>query len=115
MADAATAPKRGEVWDVDLGDPIGHEAAFVRPALIVSADRFNRHRLVSVCPLTRTQKAYPTRVQLEPGESGLDVTSQVQVEQVRTISTARLVRRRGAAGGAAMIVVARILRLLFDL
>ncbi|MFI7585682.1 type II toxin-antitoxin system PemK/MazF family toxin [Spongisporangium articulatum] len=109
------SPLRGEVWDVDLGYPVGHEAAFVRPALVVSADRFNSHELVSVCPITRTRKSYPTRVPLHPGVSGLDETSYVQVEHVRTISTARLVGRRGRVTADDLRSTARILRFLFEL
>lgn len=109
------APRRGEVWDLDLGDPIGHEAAFLRPALVVSANRFNVHRLVAVCPIGRTRKLYPTRVPILVGRSGLDVDSFVQVEQVRTVSTDRLVQRRGSASRTELGDVARILRLLLDL
>lgn len=65
------APLRGEVWAVDLGTSIGHEAAFTRPALIVSADRFNVHGLVVLCPIGRAHRPYPTRVHVDVGLSGL--------------------------------------------
>jgi len=32
---------RGEIYDVDLGHPIGHEPAFTAPAIVVSADVLN--------------------------------------------------------------------------
>lgn len=32
---------RGEVYEVDLGQPIGHEPAFRRPAVVVSVDILN--------------------------------------------------------------------------
>lgn len=109
------APKRGDIWDVDLGNPIGHEAAFMRPAFVVSADRFNIHDLVTMCPVGRTYKPYPTRVPIEPGPSGLDVVSYIQVEQLRTVSTQRLVKRRGRAEPAHLLAVQRILRLLLEI
>ncbi|WP_462186821.1 type II toxin-antitoxin system PemK/MazF family toxin [Frankia sp. CcWB2] len=42
------SPRRGEVWLVDFGEPIGHEQGLCRPAVVVSADRLNRSR--SDCP-----------------------------------------------------------------
>lgn len=109
------APRYGEVWLLDLGDPIGHEAAFWRPALVVSDDRANRHGLVTVCPIGRTQRDYPTRIEIEPGRSGLDEISCVQAEQIRTVSTARLVRCLGVADLPVTHAVARVLRMLLRL
>ena len=39
---------RGEVWWIDFGEPVGSEPAHLRPALIVSSDRFNRSRIAAV-------------------------------------------------------------------
>lgn len=39
---------RGEVWWIDFGEPVGSEPAHLRPALIVSSDRFNRSRIATV-------------------------------------------------------------------
>ena len=39
---------RGEVWWIDFGEPVGSEPAYLRPALIVSSDRFNRSRIATV-------------------------------------------------------------------
>jgi len=111
----AEEPRRGDVWLVDLGDPIGHEAAFVRPALVVSDDPSNRYGLVTVCPIGRARRDYPTRIEIVPGTSGLDESSYVQGEQVRTISTNRLVHRLGRAETAVEHEVSRVLRLLLRL
>jgi mRNA interferase MazF len=110
-----SAPARGDIWHADFGTPIGHEAGFERPVVVISAGRFNAHGLVMVCPITRTDKAYPTRVPIGPGLSGLDSLSYIQVEQVRTISTQRLVKHRGRADPAQLLDIERILRLVFDL
>lgn len=107
--------RRGEVWLVDLGEPVGHEAAWQRPALVVSDDPANRHGLVVVCPVGSARRHYPTRIEVEPGPSGLDEVSYVQCEQVRTVSTTRLVHRLGSVDVVAMTAVERILRLLFRL
>lgn len=80
---------RGEIWDVDLGEPIGHESGFLRPGLVISDDETNRF--------------------------GLAAESFTQVESLRSISTRRLVRRRGVVGPATTGDVERILRLLLRL
>ena len=38
----------GEVWWIDFGEPVGSEPAYLRPALVVSSDRFNRSRIATV-------------------------------------------------------------------
>lgn len=108
-------PSRASIWLVDLGDPIGHEAAFRRPALVISVDTFNSHGLVTVCPVTSAMRPYPTRVELDPAGAGLRHVSYVQVEQLRTISTERLVERLGAVDLLVMARVERILRYLLGL
>lgn len=108
-------PRRGEIWLVDLGEPMGHESGFRRPAVIVSDDPFHQHGLAVLCPITSTRRGYPTRVELDSADTGLDQTSYVQVEQVRTISAARLVRRLGRVGPVEMAQLDRVLRLLLRL
>ncbi|MFT3852090.1 MAG: type II toxin-antitoxin system PemK/MazF family toxin [Ilumatobacteraceae bacterium] len=108
-------PRRAEVWLADLGEPIGHEAAFVRPVLVVSDDPANRHGLAVICPIGTTKRNYPSRVEIVEEDSGLDRTSYVQAEQVRTISTDRLVHHVGTASLPVMHEVERVLRMLLRL
>lgn len=108
-------PRRGEVWLVDLGEPIGHEAGAIRPAAVASDDRANTHGLVVVCPITRTRRGYPTHVETAPEHSGLDEVSYVQTEQIRTVSTRRLVHRTGVLDLAEQTQVDRCLRFLLRL
>ena len=53
------------VW-MDFDPQTGHEQRGRRPALIVSNDNANRFLdpMALVCPLTSTDKGYPTRVKL---------------------------------------------------
>jgi mRNA interferase MazF len=114
MVLADNSPLRGDVWLLDLGNPVGHEAGLKRPAMIVSADEFNSHGLVTVLPITRTDKPYPTRIAIQPGLSGLHERSFIQVEHIRTVSSARLTRRLGI-GSSEMPRVETILRHLLKL
>jgi mRNA interferase MazF len=105
---------RGDVWRVDFGsnaeDP---EQAFERPALIVSDDQLHHPnlRMVIVVPGTTTIRRLPLHVRVEPdGDNGLRETTAFQVEQVRSISTARLLGRLGRLDVASRHSIDEILR-----
>ena len=63
-----SVPRRGEIWMTDLDPTRGHEKAGKRPALVVSADMFNRGPagLVVVLPLTSRAKGIRSHVPLIP-------------------------------------------------
>jgi mRNA interferase MazF len=105
-------PRRGQVWNGDLGNPIGHEQAHVRPLLVVSGDRFSATELVTVLPITTARRPYPTRVELD---GILDEVCYVQVEQIRTISTNRLINYLAEVGPVDMAHVEDVLTLLLEL
>lgn len=110
--------RRGDLWLIDLGNPVGHEQGYRRPALVVSHEGLNRSaaELVIVIPVTGTLRPLPSHVEIETtGQSGLTDTSYAQVEQVRAISAARLVRRLGAIDPAVLASVAASLRRMLDL
>lgn len=108
---------RGEVYDVDLGQPIGHEPAFRRPAVVVSVDILNHSpgRLVVVVPLTSTAYGLRSHVEVEPGDSGLEHTSYARCDQLRVISTDRLSTRRGMVAADQRHAIDQALRFVLDL
>jgi mRNA-degrading endonuclease toxin of MazEF toxin-antitoxin module len=71
--------------------------------------------LVVVCPLTHTRLGYETHVEIEAKSAGIQETSYVQVEQIRTVSSARLVRPLGQVDILATMKIERILRYLLAL
>ena len=109
--------RRGEVWRVDLEPVRGHEQGRERPAVVVSADAFNAGPagLVAVCPLTTRDRGIRFHVPVEPPEGGLRVRSFVLCDQVRTVSTERLLSRDGALTTTSMRMVEERLRILLDL
>ena len=115
MMTYSPAPRRADLWLIDLGEPIGSEAGFRRPALIISDDRFNVHGLAVVCPLTRTPRGYETHIEVEAGTAGLRETSYVQVEQVRTVSAERWQRHIGAVDILVMSKVETVIKYLLGL
>jgi mRNA interferase MazF len=108
---------RGELWYSDWGHPVGHEQGGTRPALIVSHDRWNRGpaRLVIALPLTSKDKRLPHHVRIDPPEAGLTKTGFVKCEDIRSISTLRLLRKLGVVSPATLAAVQERLRQLLAL
>jgi mRNA interferase MazF len=108
---------RGEIYDVDLGNPIGHEPAFTRPAVVVSSDLLNNSvgDLVVVVPIGSTSYGLRSHIEIEPGSSGLDHLSYARCDQIRVISTERIVARRGVAAIDEVHAIDQALRFILDL
>jgi mRNA interferase MazF len=89
--------RRGEIRLADLDPSPGSAANKRRPVVIVSNDGANatadrlRRGVVTVVPLTScVAQIYPFQVMLPAGETGLDLDSKAQAEQVRSIDVERL-------------------------
>jgi len=108
---------RGEVWFADYGEARGREQAGRRPCLILSADRFNRSAadLVIAVPFTSQRKAVPSHVEVNPPEGGLTLPSFIKCEDVRAISTERLLRLMGTVNTSTLDKVGHRLRLLLNM
>jgi mRNA interferase MazF len=109
-------PMRGDVWYADLGQPVGHEQGGTRPAVIISHDGLNRGKgqLVIALPLTTKEKrGLPYHVRIDPPEAGLKKPGFIKCEDIRSISTDRLLRRVGAVSRTTMAQIeTRVRRLL---
>jgi mRNA interferase MazF len=105
------------VWLVDFGDPVGSEQSGRRPAVVGSADRLNESRagVVIVVPTTTALRGLPSHVEIEPNGSGLDEVSYAKCEDVKSVSTQRLIARLGVVNDEATFQIARALRFLLDL
>lgn len=108
---------RGSVWLIDFGDPIGHEPEGVRPAVVVSSTAYNQGPagLVLAVPFTRTQRPIPLHIEVEPGTSGLTATSYATCDDLRSLSTRRLVRPLGRLDVADLFRIEEVLRRLLVL
>lgn len=76
--------KQYSVVIVNLDPTVGSEIRKTRPCLIISPDEMNYANVI-VAPMTSKYKAYPTRVKLAE-------ESYVVLDQIRTISTKRIVK-----------------------
>ena len=75
--------KQYSVVIVNLNPTVGSEIQKTRPCLVISPNEMNYSNVI-VAPMTSKKKDYPTRVQLK-------VDSFVVLDQIRTISTKRIV------------------------
>lgn len=109
--------RRGDIWMADLGEPFGHEQGLRRPVLILSAQSWldSRPPVVTVVPLTRSRRGWPTHVEIEPGASGLRAASYAKCEDIRSISPRRMTRRFGSADDESVLAAETILRRLLAL
>jgi mRNA interferase MazF len=97
--------------------PANHEQAGRRPALVVSADQFNRGTagLVVVVPMTTRERRIPLHVEVEPPEGGVRERSFIKCEDIRSVAAERLVTAWGDVSAATISRVEDRIRILLDL
>ena len=87
--------------------------------VIVSSNRFQRiqDRLVLIVPVTSTIRGYPFHVTTQPAETGLRQPGAIMCDQLRMLSTARLLDAAPAGRLSTDLLrqVDDILRALIDL
>jgi mRNA interferase MazF len=119
MVARSRRPARGEIWLVDFNPVVGSEQAGIRPALVFSSDRYQRAqgRLIIVLPMTTRIRSYPFHLAVQAEETGLPQPGAIMCDQVRVVSTERLVRRgpSGRITAATMARVEDLFRILFEL
>lgn len=92
-------PRRGEIWQVDLGRPIGAEIHKRRPAVVISSDSVGVLPLKLVVPLTGWQPSFSGKiwlVRIPPARgTGLTKESTADVLQLQSVALERFVTRVG--------------------
>jgi mRNA interferase MazF len=108
---------RGEIYQVDLGRPVGHEPAFLRPATVVSSDIVNDGPgdLVVVVPITSTDYGLRSHVEIAAGVSGLEHPSYARCDHIRVVSTERIRHSLGSVASEELRTIERALRFILDL
>ena len=94
--------RRGEIRLVDLDPVRGSEANKRRPAVVVSNDGANAaagrlgRGVVTIVPITSNlARVYPFQVVLRASDTGLQVDSKAQAEQIRSVAVERVGARVG--------------------
>lgn len=108
----------GDVVDLDLGAPVGREAGFVHPAVVITAQRVLRRdpAVVHVVPLTSTLRLFETEVVIRPDDgNGLDHPSSAQCQHLRSVSVRRVAAVRGNVGAVRLAQLRDTVAMLLDL
>lgn len=91
---------QGDVFWLDLEDPVGSGPGYRRPVVVVQNDLFNESRLgtTMVCSLTSNLRhaASPGNVIVPATEGGLATDSVALVTQVFTVDKRMLVEQTGS-------------------
>ena len=106
-----------DLWLVDFGEPYPGEPASFRTALVIGPpDTFGPgFPFVIVTPLTTTYRAVSLHVEVEAtSATGLDTTSYIQCELIRSINRNRLVHRLGAIDSDVSYQVATVIKTLLN-
>ncbi len=113
---------RGDIVLVELESVCGSEANKTRPAVIVSSNAVNNSAerrgrgIISVVPVTSNLRhVFPFQVLLPKDQTGLAIDSKARAEQIRSISTERVVRHIGAVGAQKLRELDDALRLHLSL
>ncbi len=114
--------RRGEIRVVDLDPVVGAEAVRTRPAVIVSNDGANTmaarlgRGVVTVIPVTsNTARIHPFQILLAAADTGLNLDSKAQAEQIRSVSVERIGAVIGAVPFDLMAGLDEAIRLHLDL
>ncbi len=110
-------PSRGEIWLANLNPIRGREQAGFRPCLVISIDQFNHGpaELVIVVPITSKSKSIPLHIEISGKETGLDLTSYIKSEDIRSISRDRLEKRIGRVSEEVMCQVLELIKILLNI
>lgn len=108
----------GDVVDLDLSLPEGHEAGFRHPVIVVSAQRIldAGPSVVFVVPLTSTVRGFHSEITIEPDDhNALGVRSAAQCQHLRAASTGRIAAARGNVGAATLAQIRETIAMMLDL
>jgi len=106
-----------DIWLTDFGDPYPGEPAMHRPALVIGPpDTFGpAFPFVIVVPITTTHRALSLHVEVDPTvDTGVDETSYVQCELLRSVNRTRLIHRLGSIDHEVSSQVSTIVRTLLN-
>ena len=106
-----------DLWLVDFREPYPGEPAAHRPALVLGPpEAFGPgFPFVIVTPLTTTRRGLSLHVEVEATiATGLDRTSYIQCELIRSVNQRRLVHRLGAVDSDTSHHVATVVRTLLN-
>ncbi|WP_278913114.1 type II toxin-antitoxin system PemK/MazF family toxin [Deinococcus wulumuqiensis] len=111
--------QRGDIWWVDLGEPVGSRPGFRRPVLVIQADSYNRSGLNTVLTAILSSNEVlanaPGNVLLEPEQTRLPKPSVVNVTSLQVVNKSEFLDYVHTLSLLDMRVVDAGLRLVLEL
>lgn len=100
---------QGDIWWVDLSEPIGSAPGFKRPVLVIQGDPLNQSRIATVICVVLTSNlkwgSAPGNVRLSSKITGLPKDSVANVSQIITVDRDLLETRVGKISGSKLTQV----------
>ena len=110
---------RGEIWWVDFGEPFGSEPGWMRPAVIVQSNDFNKSQMHTtiVIPITSNLRLadFPGNYLLLKTDSKLSKDSVIVTPQIAVIDKMRLIEKISVLTNFIMNKISDGIKLLLDL
>jgi mRNA interferase MazF len=97
---------------------MGTEPGKVRPVVIIQTDFLNNtHLSTIICPVTTNvvSSSKILRVHLSKNKSGLKVSSDILIDQIRSIDNKRLLKRVGSLESSQRRLLNENLKIVLDL
>lgn len=107
----------GDVVEVDLGTPVGREAGYRHPAVVVTAQRLLNATpsVLHIVPLTSTRRGFASEIDIEADQhNGLAHASSAQCQHVRAVAASRLGQPYGNIGTVTLAQIREVLGLILD-
>ena len=110
--------KQGEVYWIDMGEPIGSEPGYRHPHVVVQNNIFNTSLIntVIVCAITSNmaRAKAPGNVVLQKGDANLPKKSVVNISQLFTVNKSELVDKIGCVSGRSMQKIIEGVKLIVE-
>jgi mRNA interferase MazF len=109
--------KRGDVYLINLDPVIGSEQGKTRPCLIIQNNIGNKYSQNTIITFitSKIDKEYPFLVKIDKGVANLPKDSFVQLDQIRTISVKRIIKKIGSLPKEVMLKIDVALKNSLDL
>lgn len=109
---------QGDVFWIDLEEPVGSSPGYSHPHVVIQNNVFNRSRIntIIVCALTSNlqRASAPGNVSLDTGEAGLSKPSVIVVSQIFTVDKSQLGEYIGALSKKRIRQILEGIRLLTE-
>ena len=112
------ALKRYDIWIADLNPRLGTETGKIRPVVIIQTDFLNNiHLSTIICPVTTNlvPSSKILRVHLPVRKPGVRLSSDILIDQIRSIDNKRFIKRVGTLGQQQRKLLDTNLRIVLDL